>query len=74
VNLLRSVFRRPRSMDTAPGDGTTILVYLIPRSSSNGERREICWNPFDNLWRAGDPQESFAEEMAKAWSPSPPRP
>jgi hypothetical protein len=65
------IFRRPRSMDSAPRDGTHIIALLSVESRKATEWREVYWNPFDGLWHASDPTESYADDVPKAWLPLP---
>ena len=68
------ILRRPRSMDSAPRDGTRILAYLSGGDRRFGEWREFYWNPFDSMWHAGEPPQTFADDALKGWVPLPSRP
>jgi hypothetical protein len=65
----------PRSMESAPHDGTHILAYLYSAPDSEnykgfGEWREIFWKSYvgflghDMPWHAGDPYDSHDGECA----------
>jgi len=65
------LLRKPRSMDSAPRDGTHILALLSSEIHNTTEWREVYWNPFDSLWHASDPMQSYADDVPKAWLPLP---
>lgn len=66
----------PRSMDSAPKDGTHILAKLYSADRNFIEWREVYRNPFidsgeSKPWHAGSPIESFSDDRLISWVPLP---
>ena len=66
--LFDRLVQRPRSLRSAPRDGTRILGLF-----SGHEWQEIYWDMFAQEWRAGHPLESRKVEEPKAWRAMPGR-
>jgi hypothetical protein len=77
LDFFAARLRLPRSMESAPRDGTHILASIYTEDRNFFEWREVFWNPyvFSNKvtpWHAGaDNMEHFSEDRLKSWTTLP---
>lgn len=75
LNFFAALLRFPRSMESAPRDGTHILASIYTQDRNFFEWREAFWNPYlvadqSTPWHAGAAGDvkHFPEDRLKSWT------